>query len=125
VYYSVSRFLGPDGEPHGWYVDFIRPYPRTPSSVDTFDLMLDLVIEPDLSLRWKDEDEYAQGRRLGIIPDDEHKQVQLAREEVIGLFEERSGPFDDRWHTWRPETNWPLPVLPADALLLPAPTHPG
>jgi hypothetical protein len=66
----------------------------------------DLVIAHDLSPRWKDEDEYAQCRRLGIVSDAEHRQVQQAREQVIGLFEQPTGPFEDRWQAWRPDPSW-------------------
>ena len=48
-----------------WYANFERPFQRTPIGIDTFDLLLDLVIEPDSSYRWKDEGEYRLGRQLG------------------------------------------------------------
>jgi hypothetical protein len=39
-----------------WYVNFQRPMRRTAIGFDTFDLLLDLVIAPDLSRwDWKDE----------------------------------------------------------------------
>jgi predicted RNA-binding protein associated with RNAse of E/G family len=87
--------------------------------VDTFDLMLDLVIAPDGSLRWKDEAEYDQGRRLGIVSDADHERVQQAREEVVGMFERCAAPFEERWQAWRHDPSWPLPTLPTDALELP------
>jgi Protein of unknown function (DUF402) len=98
-----------------WYVNFERPFRRTPIGIDTFDLLLDLVIEPDASHRWKDEGEYAQARQLGIVTDDEHRHVQLAREQVLGLLDQRTGPFDQRWRFWRREPHWQLPTLAVDA----------
>ncbi len=118
AYFSVSLFFADDNRPGGWYIDFTRPYRQTPIGVDTFDLLLDLIIEPDLSHRWKDEEEYQQGRRLGIISDADHQHVQEAREQVIALAEQRTGPFDDRWRTWHRDPAWPVPSLPADALPL-------
>ncbi|MDX6428935.1 MAG: hypothetical protein QOE54_1301, partial [Streptosporangiaceae bacterium] len=51
-----------------WYINFQRPYRRTQLGVDTFDLFLDLVVNPDLSSWvWKDEEEYLHSRRLGIV----------------------------------------------------------
>jgi hypothetical protein len=49
-------------------VNFEHPNRRTEGGFDTFDLTVDLVIDPDLStLEWKDVDEYAHVRRLGIV----------------------------------------------------------
>jgi protein associated with RNAse G/E len=114
-YFSVSRFFDAGGG--GWYVDFVQPYRRTPIGIDTFDLLLDLIVTADLSgYRWKDEDEYARGRRLGLIDDALHQSVDAAREQVISLIESRQGPFADDYSSWRPDPAWPTPVLPIDAV---------
>ena len=108
-----------------WYANFERPFQRTPIGIDTFDLLLDLVIEPDMSYRWKDEGEYTQGRKLGIISDDDHRQVQKAREQVLALLDQRAGPFDEGWLSWRREAHWPLPTLPVNATTWPLPQAGG
>lgn len=113
AYFSVDFFFGDVGDLVMWYVNFERPFQRTPIGIDTFDLLLDLVIEPGGSYRWKDEGEYAHARRLGIIGDDEHRQLQKARAHVITLLDQRTGPFDERWLTWQREACWPLPTLPS------------
>lgn len=136
AYFGVDLFFGDsdgdgDGDSDGEgdndggelvmsYVNFQRPLRRTPIGIDTFDLLLDLVIEPDGSCRWKDEGEYEQGRRLGIVTDAEHRHVQQAREQVLALLARRTGPFDERWRAWRREPHWELPTLPADATTIPA-----
>ena len=103
----------PCGQRNSWYIDFIRPCRRTPDGIDTLDLLVDLVVTPDLSAcRWKDEDEYAQGRRLGVITDALHRGVEAARQHVISLVESRQGPFAEGWSSWRPDPSWPLPALP-------------
>lgn len=79
-----------------------------------FDLTVDLVVTPDLtSWQWKDEDEYARVRRLGIISDTEHQAVDAAREEVLAMLSERTGAFaqTERWVAWRREPAWPTPCL--------------
>lgn len=115
-YFSVSQFFDARGRCDGWYVDFIRPWRRTLIGVDTFDLFLDLTVTADLSAcRWKDEDEYAQGRRLGIVDDELHLRVGAARERVISLIESRQGPFAEDWSSWRRDPAWRVPVLPAGA----------
>ncbi|MEU7858743.1 DUF402 domain-containing protein [Nonomuraea sp. NPDC049141] len=100
--------------PRAWYVDFDLPKQRTHLGIDTFDLLLDLVAEPDLSrYQWKDVDEYEQGRRPGLIDDQAHRHVAAARAEVIGLIETRQGPFAHDWSP-PPHESWPMPVLPED-----------
>jgi hypothetical protein len=76
---------------------------------------VDLVVAPDLSSwQWKDEDEYAHVRRLGIVTDTEHQAVDAARDEVLAMLAERSGPFADAaaWSAWRWKPAWPAPRLP-------------
>jgi Protein of unknown function (DUF402) len=121
TYFSVNLFYDPSADHRllRWYVNFERPRRRTEIGFDTFDLLLDLVVAPDLSdWQWKDEDEYAQGRRLGIVDDTDHRAVEQAREQVVALIERRQGPFaeDAGWADWRSDPAWPTPVLPADVL---------
>lgn len=70
-----------------WYVNYEHSTARTGDGFDTFDLTADLVVAPDLtSWQWKDEDEYAHVRRLGIVT---HRAGGRRRGP-------RSGPRDDR-----------------------------
>lgn len=119
TYFSVLVFFRENGEPRMWYVNFERPFRRTAIGVDTCDLMVDLVIEPDLTYRWKDEDEYQQGRRLGIVDDTDHAEVEKARDQALAMLERRTGPFEARWLSWRRDLDWPIPTLPANAASLP------
>ncbi|MFD2080110.1 Protein of unknown function [Actinopolymorpha cephalotaxi] len=119
TYFGVDLFFGAAGELVISYVNFQRPFRRTPIGVDTFDLLLDLVIEPDGTCLWKDELEDDQGRRLDIVTEDEHRHVQEAREQALALLDQRSWPFDERWHSWRRETRWELPTLPVNATAVP------
>ncbi|MGW1269718.1 DUF402 domain-containing protein [Streptomyces sp. NPDC002491] len=114
AWFSVNAFYTADGL-RNWYVNFERPTARTGDGFDTFDLTVDLVVDPDLtSWRWKDEDEYAHVRRLGIVTDTEHQAVAAARDQAIAMLEERSGPFADTasWSAWRWNPAWPAPTLP-------------
>lgn len=126
-WFSVNAFFAPSGGGPRlihWYVNFERPQRRGPLGFDTFDLLLDLVIDPDLSrVTWKDEDEYAHGRRTGVITDDVHRAVEQARERAMAMMENREGPFapDAPWRDWRWNESWPLPVLPEGTLSEPEP----
>ncbi|MFD6249655.1 DUF402 domain-containing protein [Streptomyces roseolus] len=104
-----------------WYVNFEHPTRRTEAGFDTFDLALDLVVTPDLThWEWKDEDEYAHVRRLGIVSDAEHQAVDDARAQVTAMLADRSGVFAQagRWAAWTWEPAWPAPRLPRPAAAL-------
>lgn len=114
AWFSVNAFYTSAGL-RNWYVNFEHPTHRTPCGFDTFDLVVDLVVHPDLTgWQWKDEDEYAHVRRLGIITDTEHQAVDIARGQVLAMLAERSGPFADAaaWSAWRWDPAWPAPRLP-------------
>ncbi|MFD3550387.1 DUF402 domain-containing protein [Streptomyces sp. NPDC058655] len=70
-----------------WYVNFEHPTTRrTTAGFDTLDLTVDLVVTPDLTRwEWKDEDEYAHLRRLGVVSDTEYRAVDTARGEVLAI----------------------------------------
>ncbi len=51
----------------GWYVDVLEPLRRTRLGFDTRDLILDVVIDPDRTWHWKDEDELAWRQEQGYI----------------------------------------------------------
>ena len=87
-----------------WYVNFERPLRRTPLGVDTFDEKLDLIVRPDGSYRWKDEDELDAAAVLGLLDADA---VRAEAERVL-----REWPFPTGWEDWRPDPSWPLPQLP-------------
>lgn len=58
---------------------------------------VDLVTEPDLVWHWKDSDEYAVGRSLGIVTDADHRAILSTRDQISSLLEQRAGPFADEW----------------------------
>lgn len=121
MWFSVNAFFVPavgGCRLRNWYVNFERPTVRTVDGFDTFDLAVDLVVDPGLTtLTWKDEDEYAHLRRLGIVTDTEHRAVDAARIQVLAMIEGRSGPFADigMWANWRWDPAWPVPCLPQPA----------
>jgi hypothetical protein len=110
--FSLQRFAGSKNE---WKVNFERPHHRTGLGIDTFDLMLDLTADPDtLAWSWKDEDEYAQARALGLVGDAEHRRVERARERAVAFIESGRDMLAQDWDGWRPEPDWPLPSMPAE-----------
>jgi protein associated with RNAse G/E len=39
----------------GWYVNLQCPFRRTEVGIEAMDLMLDVVVDPDGTWRWKDD----------------------------------------------------------------------
>ena len=97
-------FSKPDGQFEHWYVNFEQPLRRTPIGYDTFDHKLDLIVMPDGTYRWKDEDELEQAAALGIVD------AAAVRAEAERVLEE--WPFPTGWEDWRPDPAWPIPQLP-------------
>jgi hypothetical protein len=102
--HSVYVFWRPHWEVEHWYVNFERPLERTELGVDTFDWKLDLIVHPDGSYRWKDEDELEQAAALGLLDADE---VRAEAADVLAEW-----PFPTGWEDWRPDPAWPAPQLP-------------
>jgi hypothetical protein len=85
-------------------VNFERLLGRGPRTIDYVDDKLDLVVLPDRSVRWKDEDELEQAAALGLLDGDE---VRAEAERVLA-----APPWPTGWEAWRPDPSWPAPALP-------------
>ena len=102
----------PDGAHWGWYVNLQEPFRRTPVGIETMDLVLDVIVDPDHTWQWKDEDELDEFVALGVF---EPQLVERLRAEALGAVHRAlrgEPPFDDSWLGWRPEPAWPPPRLP-------------
>ena len=97
----------------GWYVNLQAPLRRTPLGFDTTDHDLDLVVEPDGSWWLKDEEELAAAAHVGAFSAEEVRAIHAEAQAAIRRVERRAPPFgDESWLRWRPQAEWPLPVLP-------------
>lgn len=76
------------------------------------DLELDLIVNPDLSIKWKDFDEYQKGIERGIIRQDWIQGIEIAKKEIFEKIERRKYPFDGSWLNWTPDSTWSPPKLP-------------
>jgi uncharacterized protein len=90
-----------------WYVNLQAPLTGTPLGFDTTDWALDVVVAPDGSWSWKDEDDFAEAEELGIFEPSEAAAVWAEGERVIA---ER--PWPTGWEEWRPDPAWTPPPLP-------------
>jgi protein associated with RNAse G/E len=114
-YYSTILFWHHDrNEFVGYYINFQLPFTRNDSGINTLDLELDIDIEPDLSFKWKDLDDYMQGIEAGVILRDWVNEIEIAKKEILDRLGKRDYPFDGTWLDWLPDPAWSPPVLPAN-----------
>ena len=77
---------------------------RGPRTIDYVDEKLDLVVSPDGSVRWKDEDELQLAAELGLLDAGE---VYAEAKRVLA-----APPWPSGWEDWRPNPAWGAPALP-------------
>jgi hypothetical protein len=90
------------GHLYGWKVDLITPFRRTALGFDVSDEVLDIVVRPDRSYVWKDEDQMERLVELGIYAEPQVRELRAAGDEVVGLIQDARPPYDDEWTSWRP-----------------------
>ncbi|MET9882366.1 DUF402 domain-containing protein [Streptomyces sp. NPDC006430] len=97
-----------------WYVNLEEPRTRWARGVDSVDHFLDISVYPDRTWKWRDEDEFAQAQRSGLMDAAQARRVQDAGRAAVGVIKEWGAPFSDGWQDWRPDPNWRVPTLPED-----------
>lgn len=107
----------PTGEHLGYYVNLQRPYQRTELGFEAMDLMLDIVVDPDLTWRWKDEHEVQELLDRGVYDQELVDGVRAQAQRAIALIESGAAPFDGSLLAERP-SDTELPRLPASLLEL-------
>ena len=86
-----------DWEFRCWYVQLQAPVVETSTGLETMDHALDVLVEPDGSWRWKDEDDFEEAQRLGVFTAEEAAAVRAEGERVIA-----ARPWPTGWEDWRP-----------------------
>lgn len=115
--YQVVHFWDGEGAFEGWYVNLerrlVRPEDRRDRG-DTLDRHLDLVVAPDLSARWKDEDEATAAVAAGHLPALDLASARRTGDEVLADLPGWLETVGD-WRGWTPADGWDTPLrLPAD-----------
>ncbi len=123
--YSVWWLRTYDGRFTGWYVNLEEPAVRWDdghlAGVDIVDQDLDILVGPDHSWRWKDEDELAE--RLPFRPDywvPDGEAVRAEGHRVVKLIEAGEFPFDGTWCDFQPDPQWTVPAVLPDGWNRPA-----
>ncbi|MFI9205346.1 DUF402 domain-containing protein [Streptomyces sp. NPDC053048] len=112
--WSVWLFWDLDWRFRNWYVNLEEPLARWAGGVDSEDHFLDIAVYPDRSWEWKDEDEFAQAQRAGLMTADRAERVRAAGGAAVELIESWGAPFTAGWEGWRPDPAWQVPALPGD-----------
>lgn len=117
AYHSVWWFRDDADRFTAWYVNLEEPALRWADAggtagVDMVDQDLDIVVAPDRSWAWKDEDEFVERLahpELYWVTDE--AAVRAEGERVIKRIEAGEFPFDGTWTDFRPDPAWPTPDL--------------
>jgi predicted RNA-binding protein associated with RNAse of E/G family len=97
----------------GWYVNLQEPLRRTPVGFDFMDHEIDIVVHPDLSWAWKDEDHLDRAATDNRYSAAEIVGIREEGERVTQLITSGASPFSDGWESWQPPPGWTAPELPA------------
>ncbi|MEV6780659.1 cytidylyl-2-hydroxypropylphosphonate hydrolase [Streptomyces syringium] len=112
--WSVWLFWDPGWQFKNWYVNLEEPLVRWAGGVDSEDHFLDIAVYPDRSWEWKDEDEFAQAQRAGLMSAAQAERVRAAGRAAVERIETWDVPFAAGWEGWRPDPAWTVPTLPDD-----------
>jgi hypothetical protein len=67
----------------GWYINIDAPYRQTRFGFDTWDMFLDVVVEP------------------GIFTERETAEVRATAKQTLEIVKSNRPPYDDIWANWR------------------------
>lgn len=113
--YSVWWTFQPGtGEFVGWYVNLETDSVRWFGGSDHIDQALDLLVAPERTWQYKDQDELEEQLRYPELFWDaaEAKAIRGRAVDLIARAEAGAFPFDGTWCGFRPDPAWALPVLP-------------
>jgi Protein of unknown function (DUF402) len=99
------------GEFLGHYVNLQSPLQRTAIGFDSCDHVLDIVVEPDGTWHWKDEEELAESVELGVFSADEAAAIRAEGDRVIPMLPRL---LPTGWESWHADQSWPTLTLHPD-----------
>jgi hypothetical protein len=111
--HSSWLFRAPDmsGTYLGWYGNLEAPVRRSDLGVHTDDHMLDVFMDAQGSVHWKDEHELAAAVEFGRFTAADAAEIRAEGERVYRAMEARAYPYDGSWLDWRPDPSWTVPPL--------------
>ena len=94
---SLWHFWDEDWNFVCWYVQLHAPLRETSEGLEMTDQALDVIVDPDGTWRWKDEDDLAEAQALGVWTPEEAAAIRAEGERVIA-----ARPWPSGWEDWRP-----------------------
>jgi Protein of unknown function (DUF402) len=95
-----------------WYVNIQEPFRRSRLGFDTEDLELDIVVSPDGSWRYKDDERLEGWIERGRWTAAEVAEIRSEARRIGGLLENGNRWWSEEWAAWRPDPTWPQPTVP-------------
>jgi hypothetical protein len=97
----------------GWYVNLEAAYVRRSTAIDTTDHALDIEVDPQRNVTWKDEAEFhARTGHPWYWDAAEAARIRATAQRVARAAASGKYPFDGTHCDFRPDPAWPLPELP-------------
>ena len=94
-WYNVFRFAHPSGELRNFYCNVNVP-PRFDGEILSYvDLDLDILVEPDLSYRILDLEDFETNAKLYRYPDELQANARQAVDELVRMIQSREFPFTE------------------------------
>ena len=93
-WYNVFRFSDPDRQLKRFYCNINVPPHFDGRVLSYIDLDIDVLVEPDLTYKILDEDDFEQNAKRYPYPEDVQVNARAALGELIRLIESRSFPFN-------------------------------
>jgi hypothetical protein len=103
---------GNDARFDRYFVNLEEPFRRTSLGFDTQDHTLDVIVNPDLSWKWRDEEELDNHVREGFFSPKLASEIRAEGTRVIGEITSGSHPCLAGWNRWRPLPSWEIPSIP-------------
>lgn len=92
-WYNIFRFAEPTGELRSYYCNVNVPPAFDGQVLSYVDLDLDILVEPDLSYRIVDLDDFEQNVKLFGYSEDVQSKARQGLESLVELIEARAFPF--------------------------------
>jgi predicted RNA-binding protein associated with RNAse of E/G family len=104
----------PGGDFAGWYVNLEEPIRRWAGGFDVRDQALDLIIQPDGTPKWKDEDQFADQTGDPLFWDAAAAtRIRAEGDRMLAVARTGGFPFDGTWRDFRPDPAWTATAMPS------------
>jgi Protein of unknown function (DUF402) len=105
-------WAGSERELACWYLNIQEPFRRTPPGFDTQDLELDIVVSPDGSWSFKDDEQLDPWVVRGRWTSEEVAEIRAEGARLAAELDAGRRWWSEEWANWQPDPAWTLPAMP-------------